>query len=94
MDYEQDGYDKQGDSVACSPLGKMKLNREFCKHLEDHQLSILDVALVAKVRLLVVWRIQHNLPVSQDHTDYVRFAIYQLTGIPYRLLIEVVRKDG
>ena len=67
----------------------MAHNWDFCAYLDQHQLSILDVALTARVRLLVVWRIQQGMPVSMSHANQVRAALYRLTGVAYRSLLEV-----
>ena len=67
----------------------MAHNWDFCTYLDQHQLSILDVALAARVRLLVVWRIQQGMPVSISHANQVRAALYRLTGVAYHLVIEV-----
>lgn len=56
----------------------------FPAFLALHELSILDVALAARVRLLTVWKIEHNEPVSLQHAEMVRAGIYRLTGIRYR----------
>ena len=52
--------------------------------LARHQLSILDVALAAGVRLLTVWRVARDYPISLEQAQQVRLGLYQLTGVHYR----------
>jgi hypothetical protein len=56
----------------------------FRAFLAKYGLSMLDVALAAEVRLLTVWNIGCNNPVSPRHAEQVRAALYRLTGTRYR----------
>lgn len=56
----------------------------FERFLARHRLSILDVASAAKVRLMTVWRVAHDCPVSIDQAAQVRQGLYHLTGVSYR----------
>ena len=71
----------------------MARNREFCAYLDAYQLSILDVALAAALRLLVIWRVQQGMPVSLNHANRIYDALYKLTGVSYRPLIEVMSDE-
>lgn len=61
--------------------------RAYAQHFE---LSVLDVALAAKVRLLTVWRVAQGLPVGETNAQAVRAALLQLTGVPYQGQIVVL----
>ena len=50
---------------------------------QRHQLSMLDVALAAGVRLLMVWQIAHDEPVSEEHAQQVYAGLRWLAGVPY-----------
>jgi hypothetical protein len=56
----------------------------FAGYLSRHQLSILDVALAARVRLLTIWRVLRDEPVSEEQAHQVYMGLYHLTGVPYR----------
>jgi hypothetical protein len=56
----------------------------FQLFLAKYELSILDVALVAQVRLLVVWKITRGQPISPVQAKRVRAALAQLTPTGYR----------
>lgn len=56
----------------------------FQLFLAKYGLSILDVALVAQVRLLVVWKITRGQPISPVQAKQVRAALAQLTPAGYR----------
>jgi hypothetical protein len=52
--------------------------------LNRYQLSLLDVAQAAGVRLLTVWRVMRDLPVSEQQAAQVYAALERLAGVPYR----------
>ena len=56
----------------------------FQTFLVKHELSIVDVALAAGVRLLVVWSLTRGLPVSRQQAQRVRMGLHRLTGTVYR----------
>jgi hypothetical protein len=56
----------------------------FRAFLEKHRLSLLDVARAAEVRLLVVWKITRDQPVSSQQARMVRTGLAVLTGTYYR----------
>lgn len=56
----------------------------FRAFLAKHELSLLDVALAAGVRLLTVWNIERDNPISCQHAEMVRVGLYRLTGVNYR----------
>ena len=53
----------------------------FRAYLQRYELPILDVSLVARVRLLVVWKMTRGQP--------IRAALFRLTGTPFRARIIV-----
>jgi hypothetical protein len=56
----------------------------FERFLTRHRLSILDVASAARVRMMTVWRVAHDYPISIDQAAQVRLGLYHLTGVSYR----------
>jgi hypothetical protein len=52
--------------------------------LNRHQLSMLDVARAAEVRLLTIWRVMRDLPISEQQAQQVYAGLYRLAGVPYR----------
>lgn len=56
----------------------------FRAFLEKHGLSWLDVALAAHVRLLTVWNVARDYPISGQQAEMVRMGLYHLTGVRYR----------
>jgi hypothetical protein len=64
----------------------------FQAFLARHSLSLLDVALAAGVRLLTVWRVARDLPVSPQQAICVRSGLARLTGVYYRGGITVNRE--
>jgi hypothetical protein len=64
----------------------------FQLFLAKHGLSILDVALVAQVRLVIVWKITRGQPISPTQAQQVRGALFQLTPAGYRGQIAVYRE--
>src|SRR5215831_18732359 len=56
----------------------------FRAFLELHQLSLLDVAGAAGGRLLTVWKVARDHPVSRQQAEMVRAGLYRLTGKQYR----------
>jgi hypothetical protein len=56
----------------------------FQAFLARHSLSLLEVALAAGVRLLTVWRVTRDLPVTSQQAERVRAGLYRLTGVRYR----------
>lgn len=58
--------------------------------LQYFELSLLDVALAAQVRLLAVWKIEQGLPIREADALAVRSGLHRLTGVPYTALIPVI----
>src|SRR5258706_15508697 len=56
----------------------------FRAFLIRHKLSLLDVALAAGVRLLTVWNVEQDYPISRQHAEKVRVGLHRLTGVDYR----------
>ena len=56
----------------------------FQLFLAKHGLCVRDVARAARVRLLVVWNITRDLPISHQQAEMVRAGLYVLTGASYR----------
>jgi len=56
----------------------------FQLFLAKHGLTILDVALAAQVRLLVVWKITCGKPIKPVQAQQVRNALLRLTPSGYR----------
>ncbi len=62
----------------------------FRAYLQHFELSLLDVALAAKVRLMAVWKIEQGLPIREADALAVRSGLYHLTGVPYTGLIPLI----
>jgi hypothetical protein len=56
----------------------------FQAFLHQHGLSLLDVALAAGVRLLAVWKVARDLPISPRQAASIRAGLVGLTGVDYR----------
>jgi len=52
--------------------------------LARYQLSLVEVAQEAGVRLLTIWRVMRDLPVSEQQAAQVYAALERLAGVPYR----------
>lgn len=63
--------------------------QSFQKYLERHRLTIRDVAQASHVRLLVVWNILHNNPISSEDAGRVRSGLFALTRERYHNFIQV-----
>ncbi len=71
------------------PVIKGLVFRAFLAHYE---LSLLDVAMAAGVRLLTVWNVERDNPISRQHAEMVRAGLYRLTGIYYSARI-ILRQE-
>ncbi len=58
--------------------------------MQRFELSLLDIALAAKVRLMAVWKIEQGLPIRDADAQAVRSGLYRLTGAPYTALIPII----
>ena len=65
----------------------------FRAYLRHFELTILDVALAARVRLLTVWKIEQGLPIREKDALAVRTGLQQVTGVHYTALIPVIPAD-
>ncbi len=65
----------------------------FRAYAQYFELSPLDVALAAKVRLLAVWKIEQGLPIREADALAVRAGLHRLTGVPYTGLIPIIPAD-
>lgn len=63
--------------------------------LTRYQLSMLDVARAAGVRLLTIWRVMHDEPISKQQAQQVYAGLTLLTGVPYRgrIRLHAARQD-
>ena len=62
----------------------------FRAYAQYFELSLLDVALAAKVRLMAVWKVEQGLPIREADALAVRSGLHRLTGVPYTALIPVI----
>ena len=62
----------------------------FRTYLRHFELSLLDVALAARVRLMTVWKIEQGLPIRAEHALAVQTALQQITGVPYPSSISII----
>lgn len=64
----------------------------FQLFLAKHGLSILDVARVAQVRLVIVWKITRGHPITPIQAQQVRTALSRLTQASYRGKIAIYQE--
>ena len=62
---------------------------QFNAYLRRRNLTILDVALAAGLRLIYVWKVSRGEPVEVQYAGAIRKALYTLTHEPYTGLIAV-----
>jgi hypothetical protein len=62
----------------------------FRTYMQHFDLSTLDVALAAQVRLLTVWNIAQGLPIREEHAQAVRAGLLRLTSVPYTGPIPII----
>jgi hypothetical protein len=55
----------------------------FKQYLEDHNIELLRLSVVAGVRYLTVWNATRGNAISQDHAQKIRVALQRLTGAVY-----------
>jgi hypothetical protein len=65
----------------------------FRAYVQHYHLSPVDVALVARVRYLTLWKIAQGIPVRAAHAASVRMALHKLTGVPYTAPIVIRAVD-
>ena len=65
----------------------------FRAYMQRFNLSRQEVAQVANVRMLTVWKIEQGLPVREEHALAVCAALSHLTGVPFTPLIPVIPAD-
>ncbi|MEO8970113.1 MAG: hypothetical protein ABI406_00765, partial [Ktedonobacteraceae bacterium] len=65
---------------------------QFNTYLRKCNLTILDVAVAAGLRLIYVWKVSRGEPVEVQHAGAIRKALYALTREPYTGLIAVLFK--
>jgi transcriptional regulator with XRE-family HTH domain len=62
----------------------------FRAYMQRFGLSVRDVAVVANVRLLTVWKIEQGLPIREADVLAVCAALYHLTGVTFTTLIPII----
>jgi hypothetical protein len=65
----------------------------FRAYLQHFGLSILDVALAARVRLSTVWNIEQGIPIRAEHAQAVRSGLHRLTGREYSAPIPAIPSE-
>ena len=56
----------------------------FPGYLEQHKLTIIEVARAAGLPAITVWCVERGQAVSPTRALQVRQGVYRLTGVPYR----------
>lgn len=79
----QVGETTQRSEEVTQPLPNVRA-LVFEGFLARHHLSMLDVARAAEVRLVTVWRVMRDLPVSEQQAAQVYAGLYRLAGVHYR----------
>ena len=62
----------------------------FRAYMQRFGLSLRDVAQMANVRLLTVWKIEQGLPIREADALSVCAGLYHLTGEAFPALIPVI----
>jgi hypothetical protein len=65
----------------------------FRAYLHHFELTLLDVALAGRVRLMTVWKVEQGLPIRAEDALAVRTGLQQVTGVHYTTLIPVIPAD-
>ena len=65
----------------------------FRAYMLHFNLSLRDVALVANVRMLTVWKIEQGLPIREADALAVRSGLHHLTGVLYTGPIPLIPAD-
>ncbi|HVB26191.1 MAG TPA: hypothetical protein VNG51_29905 [Ktedonobacteraceae bacterium] len=65
----------------------------FCAFLHAHHLTIVDVALAGKMRLLPVWHLSHDVPIKLREARAIRETVYQLAGERFTAPIAIVPSE-
>ena len=55
----------------------------FERYLQQHDLEPLFVSLAAKVRYITVWNAMKGNPITADHAQRIKQAVFYLTKVPY-----------
>nr|BBH87234.1 hypothetical protein KTC_19850 [Thermosporothrix sp. COM3] len=57
---------------------------QVAQYMTRYRLSREKVAGRAGVPLMVVWRVEHGEPVTEEHARAIESAFLCLTGVPYK----------
>jgi hypothetical protein len=60
----------------------------FEEYLKHHNLEAISVSIKAKIRYLTVWNATRGNPITPEHAQKIRQAVFNLTGIPYTGLLQ------
>ena len=82
----RDSADIAGQETVPLELGALSA-ATFHFYLKWYGLDPLNVALIAGVRYLTVWNIQHGNPIRKKDALLVRCGLFKLTGVAYNALI-------
>ena len=55
----------------------------FRAYLKTHNLHPLTVSFASHVRYLIIWNIEHGVPITREHEVRVRMGLLVLTGVPF-----------
>lgn len=65
----------------------------FCAFLHAHHLTIVDVAIAGKIRLLPIWQLSHDVPIKLHEARIIRETLYQLTDERFTAPIAIVPSE-
>jgi len=55
----------------------------FEAYLKEHNLEALTVSIKAGVRYMTVYNATKGIPITLEHAQQIRQALYRMTGAPY-----------
>lgn len=65
----------------------------FRAFLREHQLTIVDVALAAQMRLMPVWQLWQNRPIKLREAQAIRETLYRLTGAYFTAPVAIASSE-
>ncbi len=86
-------YASKEDTVVLPQMHRGAGGAAFCAFLHLHRLTIVDVAIAGKMRLLPIWRLAHDQPIRLHEAQSIRETLYRLAGTHFTAPIPIVRSE-
>ena len=55
----------------------------FEGYLGEHKLVALTVSVTAKVRYMTVYNARKGIPITPEHANLIRQAVFMMSGVPF-----------